>query len=392
MNRPSSNVIRKETKSPGSHGRPLNQVFSLVMLILGFGIGHVSNRSSNNCGNLKVPSQTATVALRSSTTTTTTTSAPTCPEVSVLAPPIPKTIVETKETPPPPICTADTCRDTVFRAIGQGGKQELSEEMVATSCAHPLSYHVCQDLMNFTGLSTDEFNVRMMRKGRFHFEGEHSFWNPQSSTELAWYYTTSVNYLFANAIHPAIPQLQFLEQHHQPVLDYSGGVGNSVLYVALKKKLKAYYFGIGLMEKAFAEFRFRSRGLMGHEQHEGGDNATKINTNEEALVTVISPWSERTGWKFDPIEGPLPRDGSLGAILANDVLEHIPKYHLVVEAMVQSLRVGGVIVENSPFAKTESKDEVDNRVHVSSGGISMETAMGPTMEFNAKRRWWVKIS
>jgi hypothetical protein len=118
-----------------------------------------------------------------------------------------------------------------------------------------------------------------------------------------------------------------------------------------------------------------------------------ININEgEALVTVISPWSERTGWKFDPIEGPLPRDGSLGAILANDVLEHIPKYHLVVEAMVQLLKVGDVIVENSPFARTESKDEFDNRVHVSPGGISMKTAMGPTMEFNAKIRWWVKIS
>ena len=40
-----------------------------------------------------------------------------------------------------------------------------------------------------------------MRKGRFHFEGEHAFWNPQSRSELAWYYATSVDYLFANSLH-----------------------------------------------------------------------------------------------------------------------------------------------------------------------------------------------
>lgn len=41
----------------------------------------------------------------------------------------------------------------------------------------------------------------MQRKGRFHFAGEHIFWNPSSTIELAWYYATSIDYLFANALH-----------------------------------------------------------------------------------------------------------------------------------------------------------------------------------------------
>ena len=180
------------------------------------------------------------------------------------------------------------------------------------------------------------------------------------------------------------------------MLDYSGGVGNSILYLALVKKFKCRYFGIGLMEKAFAEFRFRRRGLMGRGKPE--QQPLELLTEpydtdaNESLVTVVSPWSERTGWKFDPIEGPLPRDGSLGAILAADVLEHIPKYHLVVEAMVQSLKVGGVIIEHSPFARPDPEDVVDTRVHLSSGGISMATAMGPTMAYNETVGWWVKVS
>lgn len=78
--------------------------------------------------------------------------------------------------------------------------------------------------------------------------------------------------------------------------------------------------------------------------------------------------------------------------MAANVLEHIPKYHLVIEAMVQFFKVGGVIVEKSPFAKTKSQDAVDARVHLSSGGISMATAMGPTMKYNKTVGWWVKIS
>ena len=155
-------------------------------------------------------------------------------------------------------------------------------------------------------------------------------------------------------------------------MDFSGGVGNSVLYLALDRGLQCQYFGIGMIEKSFAEHRIAKRGL----QH---------------MVTILSPWSEKTNWKFDPIRAALPRDGTLGSILAQDVLEHIPQYHHVVAAMVDSLKVGGVIFENTPFAPGPAVDGVDTRIHVHNGGISMKEAMGDRMVFREAEGYWEKV-
>ncbi len=205
--------------------------------------------------------------------------------------------------------------------------------------------------------------VRMRRKGRFHFEGEHAFWNPTSPTELAWYYATSVDYLFGNAIHSAqVGKVKsIIWKDHEPILDYSGGVGNNIIHLT-QDGVKTHYFGIGVLEYRFAKFRFQKLGL-------------------EHLVEFKEPFCNTSGFVFDPVTDPLPKDQTLGAILAFDVLEHIPEYHTVVKAMVRSIRVGGIILENSPFAPP-SKDsvEVDTRVHVSNGGIPMQQAMGPCMK------------
>ena len=162
-----------------------------------------------------------------------------------------------------------------------------------------------------------------------------------------------------------------------PVLDYSGGTGNNAIYLA-KKGLRVQYFGIGMAEKAFARYRVERNGL-------------------QDLVEFKEPYTRRTGYTFDPINGPLPQDGSLGSILAMDVREHIPNYHKVVEKMVVSIRVGGLIIEHSPFgSEQESSDqgEPDLRVHVSTGGISMEEAMGPRMKklnSGSYMNVWVKM-
>jgi hypothetical protein len=267
--------------------------------------------------------------------------------------------------------SAKKCREEVFVTQGQGGLATIKSTEVDRFCADPLVFDVCEDLLSFTGLDKEEAYVRLQRIGNFHFEGEHLFWNPKTSTELAWYYSTSQNYLFANAVHKVSSSLSNLNKEHEPILDYSGGVGNNVLYLAGKKGLKCQYFGIGMIEKAFAQFRFNKRGL-------------------QDMVTVISPWSEATGWKFDPIAGALPRDGSLGAILAIDVLEHIPMYHVVVNAMVASLKVGGVILENTPFGKDAGYGDVDTRVHLSNGGVVMAEAMGERMVYIKEKSWWVK--
>eukprot|EP00977_Amphora_coffeiformis_P020845 scaffold8602_cov196-Amphora_coffeaeformis.AAC.3 len=233
-----------------------------------------------------------------------------------------------------------------------------------------------RNLKDFTGLTDGELDKRIRRKGRFHFEGEHEFWNPETSTELAWYYSTSVNYMFANAAHPLVPIVRELNVTDAPVLDFSGGVGNNVIYLA-SQGIKVRYFGIGMMEFALAEYRIRKRGL-------------------ENLVAFIRPYSADTDWKFDPVKAALPRDGSLGAILALDVLEHIPDYHHVVKAMVDSIRVGGIIVEQSPFSEPKNDGKADVRVHVSDGGVSMAAAMGPRMKLRKKffgtGGLWEKIS
>ena len=82
--------------------------------------------------------------------------------------------------------------------------------------------------------------------------------------------------------------------------------------------------------------------------------------------------------------------------MAIDVLEHIPEYHKVVKNMVDSLRIGGVIIEQPPFSKALKKKAVDVRVHVSDGGVTMEQAMGPRMK-RIRTFWttggvWQKIS
>jgi SAM-dependent methyltransferase len=252
----------------------------------------------------------------------------------------------------------------------------MTVEEIKSHCKQPLVFNVCDDLQAFTGLSDMEMEVRLRRLGRFHFEGEHDFWHPTTSSELAWYYTTSVDYLFANAIHvPNLEMLQYIiDNRIEPIMDYSGGVGNNVLYLAETHGLMVQYFGIGLVEYAFAQYRVRARQL----------------TDK---VTFKVPYGPNTDYKFDPINGPLPRDRSLGAILAMDVLEHIPNYHVVVEAMVDSIRIGGVIAEVSPFAKKSSgENDIANAVHLTDGGITMDVAMGSRMQYNKKANVWIKIS
>lgn len=267
------------------------------------------------------------------------------------------------------------CRDHVFTAQ----LPPQSDTVIDRTCNDPITkrFDVCTDLVDFTGLSMEEVRVRLARIHQFHFEEEHLFWNPQTNSELAWYYSTSQSYLFANAVHGArqvaLDHLQPIV--HEPILDYSGGVGNSLLYLTLERGMtQCQYFGIGMMEKSFAQFRVAKRGL-------------------QDKISFLSPWSEKTLWTFDPLEGPLPRDGSLGSILATDVLEHIPEYHRVVQAMVDSLKIGGVIIEVTPFAETPvgGDKQADTRIHVHHGGITMKEAMGERMVYREAQAYWEKI-
>jgi len=244
----------------------------------------------------------------------------------------------------------------------------------------PLVFNVSQHLAGFTGLRESELQRRLARQGVYHFEVGHAFADPKSTTELAWFYSTSVDYLFGNAIHPA---LDFgLTPADGPVLDYSGGVGNNVILLA-SSGIKCVYFGIGLLEFAFAQYRVRRLGL-------------------QNMVHFLKPYDSATGWDFDARK--VLRNSSFGTILAIDVLEHIPQWQLTVEALVHSLRPGGRFIEDTPFAADLSTPpaplppvtsdvssiasvvgdegaevDVDLRVHVGRGRMSMAQAMGPSM-------------
>ena len=195
-------------------------------------------------------------------------------------------------------------------------------------------YGVYDDLLHFTGLDERELRRRLGRVDQFHFEGEHAWWGPSTATELAWYYRTSASYLFANAIHPDVTGELNLTVADGPVLDYSGGVGNNVIALA-QRGIQVVYFGIGLQEFEFAHYRVEAKGL----QH---------------LVQFVRPFSRNSSTgvlEFNPRTS-VP-DLQFGAILAFDVLEHIPDYHITLAHLISVLRPGGRIFESTPFGNED---------------------------------------
>jgi hypothetical protein len=242
----------------------------------------------------------------------------------------------------------------------------LTDKMINASTGNVLSFSVREHLRDFTGLAESELATRLRREGIFHFEGEHRFWNPKNSSELRWFYSHSVNYLFANAHHPAdkdvVQNLAVVRKLAElgPVLDYSGGVGNNIIFLA-KNRIRVEYFGIGMMEMAFAEYRVRRLGL-------------------EKNVTFWKSEQPWTNWKRDPVNA-LPVEERYGVIFALDVLEHIPQYERTVHALVSRLKPGGIIVENSDSyfkAVGAGGGDDDTRIHVGSK-VPMAAAMGPKM-------------
>ena len=103
----------------------------------------------------------------------------------------------------------------------------------------------------------------------------------------------------------------------------------------------------------------------------------------ESLFRVLMPYSNGGGWQLDPLAAlrpGSPHHGQIGTILAFDVLEHIPHFERTVAAMVDALRPGGLLVEQSPFEDLGvDGNGTDTRLHISAGGVTMQAAMGPLM-------------
>lgn len=202
---------------------------------------------------------------------------------------------------------------------------------------------ITDDLIAFTGLSKQQVCERLLRNPATHFKSEFRWHSPKDYNELAWFYRCSYGYLFANSAHSYWTKLDFLNPEIGSILDYGAGVGNNAICLA-KRGFNVDYFEINIIEEAFTRYRANHRGLNN--------------------ISFISPYVDG---KFDPIKCIA---NTYGAIILQDVLEHIPNYNVLLSHLIDHLDSGGYIIENSPFE--ELSQEID--IHLKPS-IPIEVAM-----------------
>jgi SAM-dependent methyltransferase len=200
-----------------------------------------------------------------------------------------------------------------------------SESKMLFRVVRGATYHQSiQDLVAYTGLSFDEVCQRVALKSgdKGHFVSEFIWENPGTPNELNWFYRANRGYLYGNASRPEWDALSALTPDlHSPVLDYGGGIGQNTIALA-ERGFRVSYFDISVLQMDFVIFRAHNRGLM---------------------VDVIPPFYNRRFNFMDCIPT------GFRAVVLQDVLEHIPRYPMVLENLVAKLLPGGVILEYSPF-------------------------------------------
>lgn len=184
-----------------------------------------------------------------------------------------------------------------------------------------VSYNdIISDLVAYTGFQEEKLLPYLLRYPRLHFESEFNWVDPKDELELTWFYRTNVGYFWGNSMRPYVPKLDIITQGK--ILDYGAGIGCNTIGLA-KRGVEVDYLEINRLQADFIKFRA--------ERH-------KLNNVKE-----VKPYS---AGKFDPV---LCIVEQYDAIIAMDVLEHIPNYHVVVEHFIKRLKPSGLIIENSPF-------------------------------------------
>lgn len=199
-------------------------------------------------------------------------------------------------------------------------RRALPRERLREIATDPAYNDVVSDLVAYTGMTAEQLEPYLLRHPQRHFESEFEWVRPRTREELTWFYRCSSAYLFANAAHPFLPVLDRLSAGK--VLDYGAGIGCHTIELA-KRGLRVDFVEIGRVQADFIRFRAERRGL---------DN-----------VREVRPYH---AGKFDAVECIRER---YDAVIAMDVLEHIPDYHRVVRKFIAHLEPGGLIIENSPF-------------------------------------------
>jgi SAM-dependent methyltransferase len=186
-------------------------------------------------------------------------------------------------------------------------------------------YHrVVQDLVAYTGLTFDEVMDRVaLRHGDHgHFAAEFDWDRPRSQNELNWFYRSCKNYLFGNASRAAWEMLDvFGDGKGLRVLDFGGGIGQNTLAL-LERGHRPVYFDVSILQADFVRFRLQTRRL---------------------TAELVEPYYAN---RFNFLEC-IP--DKLAGVAMQDVLEHIPRYPLVLRSVAGKMNPGSLLVEYSPF-------------------------------------------
>jgi len=202
-------------------------------------------------------------------------------------------------------------------------------------------YGIIDDLVAYTGFSADELIPYLLRRPDKHFQSEFEWFSPNNERELTWFYRCSSAYIFSNSIHSYAPVLNVITRGR--VLDFGAGAGCNTIGLA-KRGIHVDFLEINPLQADFIRFRAERHKLRN--------------------VRKVSPYHNG---KFDPVSCITER---YDAIVAMDVLEHIPNYHKLVIHLIERLNPGGLIVENSPFDPNAG----DIAIHLRSS-IPLEDAM-----------------
>lgn len=178
---------------------------------------------------------------------------------------------------------------------------------------------VRNELIHFTGLSPNIIDLYLSRKGYPNFQEEWKFWKPDSDENIRWFYICSRGYLFANAIH-ILPNNILLDiPKGSKILDFGGGSGN-FSFALCKHSCSVSYFEINTLQKEFVKFVSKKHSM-----------DLKVLEHDSLFLPIISE-------KMD-------------AIIALDVLEHIPNYQDYIYKFSECIKPGGSLYIFAPFGE-----------------------------------------